>query len=82
MSWVPVYPIDVVKTNLQASVDDGGGESFAAVANEIWSTGGMAAFWDGLGPKLARAVVNHASTFLIYDTIVAFFATTGEVVGS
>ena len=27
----------------------------------------------GLGPKLARAVVNHASTFLIYDTIIAFF---------
>ena len=27
------------------------------------------AFWDGLGPKLARAVVNHAVTFLVFDAV-------------
>mmetsp|Transcript_27653 Transcript_27653/g.55658 ORF Transcript_27653/g.55658 Transcript_27653/m.55658 type:complete len:156 (-) Transcript_27653:160-627(-) len=74
MSWVPVYPIDVIKTNLQASIGDGGGRSFVGAAAEIWATGGLAAFWDGLGPKLARAVVNHAATFFIFDYIVAAMA--------
>ena len=69
MSWLPVYPIDVVKTNLQASVGGGGGGSFLDAAAELWETGGMGAFWDGLGPKLARAVVNHAATFVIFDQI-------------
>ena len=75
MSWLPVYPIDVVKTNLQASLDDGGGNSFMGTAAELWANGGMPAFWDGLGPKLARAVVNHAATFVIFDHIVAAMST-------
>ena len=27
------------------------------------------AFWDGIGPKLARAIVNHAVTFLVFDNL-------------
>jgi solute carrier family 25 carnitine/acylcarnitine transporter 20/29 len=73
--WVPVYPIDVVKTNLQASVDSGGGYSFVSATRSLYASGGVGAFWDGIGPKLLRAVVNHAATFVLFDQIVALFAT-------
>lgn len=68
-SWVPVYPIDVVKTNLQASVDGGRQDSFMQVTQRLWDTGGVGIFWDGIGPKVARAIVNHATTFFIYDLL-------------
>lgn len=67
MAWLPVYPIDVVKTRIQvlgaASVD----HSVVGTAQQIWETGGPWAFWDGIGPKLSRAVLNHAVTFYVYD---------------
>ena len=72
MSWVPVYPVDVVKTQIQVELDAGGAEAdgtLGAVTRRLWRQGGFWAFWDGLGPKLARAVVNHAVTFLVFDLI-------------
>lgn len=70
-SWVPVYPIDVVKTQIQVElgVDDEVDSSFLGTARRLWEAGGFWAFWDGLGPKLARAIVNHAVTFLIVDAV-------------
>lgn len=59
-SWIPVYPIDVVKTQIQVELDGGGDEtdsSFVGQARRLWRTGGFLAFWDGIGPKLARAVI-------------------------
>lgn len=67
MSWIPVYPVDVVKTNIQVQDGSEGDQGFLATAHELWKTGGMSAFWDGLTPKLARAVVNHAVTFYVFD---------------
>lgn len=67
-AWVPVYPIDVVKTNVQMEIDGGRREGFVGVAKRLWAKGGAAIFWDGLGPKLARAVVNHAVTFWVFDS--------------
>jgi hypothetical protein len=71
MSWVPVYPIDVVKTQIQIELDEGSeGESgFLGQARRLWQAGGFWAFWDGLGPKLARAIVNHAVTFFVFDFV-------------
>ena len=71
-SWVPVYPVDVVKTALQAETGpaaDGG--SALQVARSLYEKGGVAIFWDGLTPKLARAVVNHAATFLVFERVCA-----------
>jgi len=73
-SWVPVYPVDVVKTNLQMASDGGRRESAVQVCRRIWATGGVGAFWDGLGPKLARAVVNHAATFTVFEQALAIYA--------
>ena len=72
MSWVPVYPIDVVKTQIQVELGDGATStenSFMGTTRRLWQMGGPMAFWDGIGPKLARAVVNHAVTFLVVDFV-------------
>ena len=69
MCWVPVYPIDVVKTNIQ--IDDGtvGDASILSTAVDIYEAGGVGAFYDGLGPKTSRAIINHAVTFYVYESI-------------
>ena len=69
-SWVPVYPIDVVKTLLQNTKGD---ETKGAwnVAYDLYKDGGVAAFFDGITPKMLRAAVNHAVTFWVYDLIMA-----------
>ena len=69
MCWVPIYPIDVVKTNMQAGDGAVGDSGFVGTAREIFDAGGLGAFYDGLGPKVLRAVVNHAVTFYVYELI-------------
>jgi len=72
MAWIPVYPIDVVKTNIQVSDGVAGtDETFVGTAVDLWRSGGFGVFWDGIGPKLARAVVNHAVTFYVFDLVVS-----------
>ena len=70
MAWLPVYPIDVVKTQLQTSVRGDKRATMLSVATTLWRERGPTAFCDGLMPKLARAVVNHAVTFVVYEQIV------------
>ena len=75
MAWIPVYPIDVVKTNIQVSDgNEGTDASFLGTAADLWARGGFGIFWDGIGPKLARAVVNHAVTFYVFDLVVGIMA--------
>ena len=69
MAWIPVYPIDVIKTNIQVLDGSDGDAGFVGTAQHLWRTGGPWAFWDGIGPKLARAVVNHAVTFTVFDFV-------------
>ena len=61
MAWIPVYPVDVIKTNIQVQDGAGGDAGFVGTARLLWdSCHGI------LGrhqPKAARAVVNHAVTF-------------------
>jgi len=74
-SWIPVYPIDVVKTLVQnsdgsqAGGDEVGSLNAIDVARDLYADGGITAFFDGLTPKMLRAAVNHAVTFFIYDII-------------
>lgn len=69
MCWVPVYPIDVIKTNIQVADGDPGDAGVLSTAKEIYEAGGVGAFYDGLGPKTSRAVINHAVTFYVYESI-------------
>ena len=69
MAWIPVYPVDVIKTNIQVQDGASGDAGFVGTARLLWEDGGPMAFWDGLNPKLARAVVNHAVTFYVFDFV-------------
>lgn len=66
---LPVYPVDVVKTLIQAN--DGTEESSSAidVSIQLFQDRGIGAFFDGITPKMLRAAVNHSVTFFIYDFI-------------
>lgn len=69
--WIPVYPVDVVKTLVQNTK---GGEEAASswqVCQDLYAQGGVGAFWDGLTPKMLRAAINHSVTFYTYDLVVS-----------
>ena len=55
------------------SADGGRRESAGEVARRLYEAGGAGAFWDGIGPKVARAVVNHATTFFVFENTLAFY---------
>ena len=64
--WIPVYPIDVIKTLVQ-NTEGGDSSSALDVAAQLYKDEGIGAFYNGLTPKMLRASVNHAVTFWIYD---------------
>lgn len=75
ISWIPVYPFDVVKTSLQNKrSDDGESEGLIDMAVYLKDTYGLGVFYDGISPKLARAAVNHGVTFYVYEFIMKFLS--------
>jgi len=74
LSWIPVYPIDVVKTLLQ-NTQGNEEESAISIIKNLYQEGGIQAFFDGLTPKMLRAAVNHAVTFWVFDLTVHFLTT-------
>lgn len=73
--WVPVYPIDVVKTRMQntmggkADASEGLSVNAISVAIAMCRTEGIGAFFNGLGILLLRAAISNGVTFWIYDLI-------------
>lgn len=68
--WIPVYPVDVVKTIVQNTEGgDANNASAMNVAMQLYRDEGIGAFFDGLTPKMLRASVNHAVTFWVYDLV-------------
>ncbi|KAI0451999.1 mitochondrial carrier domain-containing protein [Xylaria acuta] len=59
--WIPVFPVDTVKSRLQTAE---GNVSVGSVVRELYARGGVKAFFPGFGPALARAVPANAATFL------------------
>ncbi|KAI1421953.1 mitochondrial carrier domain-containing protein [Xylaria sp. FL1777] len=59
--WIPVFPVDTVKSRLQTAE---GNVSLSSVVRELYARGGFKAFFPGFGPALARAVPANAATFL------------------
>ncbi|GMH87731.1 hypothetical protein TL16_g10949 [Triparma laevis f. inornata] len=64
--WVPVYPIDVVKTTMQESSANQK-KSAISIFQTILREEGISGLFDGLTPKVVRAAVNHAVTFFVYS---------------
>lgn len=60
--WIPVFPVDTVKSRLQTA--KGPGVGVASVMRDLYTRGGLRAFFPGFGPALARAVPANAATFL------------------
>lgn len=77
LSWIPVYPIDVVKTLLQNTQGNTQQDSDGAISiiKDLYHEGGIPAFFDGLTPKMLRAAVNHAVTFWVFDVTIHFLTT-------
>ncbi|KAL3423987.1 hypothetical protein PVAG01_05734 [Phlyctema vagabunda] len=59
--WIPVFPIDTVKSRLQTME---GKPTVSGVVKGLYKNGGFKAFFPGFGPALARAVPANAATFL------------------
>ncbi|KUJ16673.1 mitochondrial carrier [Mollisia scopiformis] len=59
--WIPVFPIDTVKSRLQTME---GKPTVGGVISGLYKNGGFKAFFPGFGPALARAVPANAATFL------------------
>jgi len=66
-AWIPVYPIDVVKTQIQNTAGEERAPSAMRAAQDLYARGGVAIFWDGLESKMLRAATNHAVTFFVFD---------------
>ncbi|CAJ1946018.1 unnamed protein product [Cylindrotheca closterium] len=72
--WIPIYPIDVVKTVIQNTEGSVAGTkqqqlSLVQVASKLYQEHGVGVFWDGLAPRLLRQAVNHATTFSLYEIL-------------
>ena len=68
--WIPIYPIDVIKTVVQNTDGTGGEErDMFKVATDLYQNYGLGVFWDGITPRLMRQAVNHAATFALYDAL-------------
>ncbi|KAL8783523.1 MAG: hypothetical protein Q9213_004569 [Squamulea squamosa] len=59
--WIPVFPIDTVKSRLQSA---DGRPTIRGTISGLWRSGGFKAFFPGIGPAMARAVPANAATFL------------------
>ncbi|POS86348.1 Mitochondrial carrier [Erysiphe pulchra] len=59
--WIPVFPIDTVKSRLQ-TMD--GKPTVGGVIRTLYASGGYKAFFPGFAPALTRAVPANAATFL------------------
>ncbi|MCJ1371828.1 carnitine transporter [Loxospora ochrophaea] len=59
--WIPVFPVDTVKSRLQSAE---GRPTIGGTVGGLWRSGGVRAFFPGIGPAMARAVPANAATFL------------------
>jgi hypothetical protein len=74
--WIPIYPIDVIKTRMQNTkggkadtISGGLSVSAISVAIVMYRTEGIGSFFNGLGILLLRAAISNGVTFWIYDLI-------------
>lgn len=61
-------PIDVIKTSMQG-LDAAKYNGFAGVFTHILTNEGPMGFYKGVGPRLARVILDVALTFTIYNQI-------------
>ena len=68
--WIPVFPIDTIKSNLQSSETS---QSISQITKSIYRSGGFKAFFPGIGPALLRSFPANAATFVGVELAHNFF---------
>ena len=68
--WLGVFPIDTIKSKQQSSNTS---VSIAQTTKSIYRSGGIKAFFPGVGPALARSFPANAATFLGVELAKNFF---------
>lgn len=59
--WIPVFPVDTVKSRLQTAE---GNPKVGDVIRGLYKANGVKAFFPGFAPAIARAIPANAATFL------------------
>lgn len=72
LSWLFIYPQDLIKTQIQASPNNKN-ISFISVAKTIYKERGLYGFYRGFSLALIRAVPLHACTFTIMEMLTQRF---------
>lgn len=70
LSWLCCYPLDVVKSRLQAQCAGGAPPQYKGIIDCIRTSAsqeGNGVFWRGLGPSLARAFLVNGAIFSAYE---------------
>lgn len=70
LSWLCCYPLDVVKSRLQAQGAAGAPLKYKGIMDCIRTSAreeGNQVFWRGLGPSLARAFLVNGAIFSAYE---------------
>ncbi|KAI9207473.1 mitochondrial carrier domain-containing protein [Polychytrium aggregatum] len=70
-SWLILFPIDLVKSNVQkeALKDKPRFSTTAEFVRLKWAKGDMWGFYRGIGPQLVRSFPIHALNFLVYEQV-------------
>ncbi|KAJ1408122.1 mitochondrial carrier domain-containing protein [Ochromonadaceae sp. CCMP2298] len=80
LAWMAIYPIDVVKTNMQSSLQAAGsvpqpGEVVYSkmmpwsVARHLYAKNGAKVFYRGIGTTILRALPVNALIFFVYESL-------------
>jgi adenine nucleotide transporter 17 len=69
VATIITYPYQVIKSRLQASKSDQ--LTTLSIAQEMYQTEGVGAFYNGLWAKMSQTVANSAFMFAIYEKLVA-----------
>ncbi|KXZ55817.1 hypothetical protein GPECTOR_2g1368 [Gonium pectorale] len=78
IAWLPIYPLDTLKTRLQAvTAADGRGKTWVHFAKELYAEAGARAFFRGVGPTLVRAFMMDGASFLGYTTTLRMLGGSG-----
>ena len=64
--WIITYPIDVVKTRIQAA-PPGTYRNMFHCAGDLYRSVGIRAYWNGIMPTIYRASVLHSTIFIVYE---------------
>ena len=84
VTWVSIYPLDVVKTRLQTRVVEAKSKAWmegrrakrsggsVEIAREIWRKSGLRGFYRGVGVCSLRAFVVNAVQWYVYERLMVW----------